>query len=57
MLNSNNQAALKKLLEGAQDIEVPVIIKLRSLYQECLNVSAINALGATPLKNITDETG
>ena len=56
-LNDRNQAALKALLEGTQDSGVPVTMKLRSLYQECLNVNAINALGAAPLLNIIKETG
>ena len=56
-VNDKNQAALKALLEGNQDSDVPVTNKLRGLYQECLNTGVINALGAAPLLSVIEATG
>ena len=56
-LNYKNQVALEALLKGNQDRDVPVTIKLRGLYQECMNINAINTLGAAPLLNVINATG
>ena len=56
-LSDRNQAALKALLEGNLDSDVPVTMKLRGLYQECMNINAIEALGAAPLLNVIKATG
>ncbi|KAL5491935.1 hypothetical protein EMCRGX_G017311 [Ephydatia muelleri] len=55
-LSDRNQAALKALLEGDLDSDVPVTMKLRGLYQECMNINAIEALGAAPLLNVIKAT-
>eukprot|EP00731_Ephydatia_muelleri_P014440 Em0008g160a len=56
-LSDRNQAALNALLEGDLDSDVPVTMKLRGLYQECMNINAIEALGAAPLLNVIKATG
>lgn len=52
-----NYVAIKKILEGSEDGEVEAVRKMRTLYQSCIDTSAVEGRGAGPILHLISSTG
>ena len=56
-LGDHNIIALKKILDEGLDEGVEAVRKVIDFYHSCLNLSAVETLGAGPLTDIINQTG
>ena len=56
-LDDENKQILIGILEGTDDDDIEAVVKLKELYQSCLNMSRLDQLGATPIKSLISEVG